>query len=277
MAFKNFVPSIWSIGIERELEKALVFAEDCNRKYEGEVKKMGDSVRILGVGRPTIITTTDSEIKLSGPEVVDDTSVVLPIKQISYYNFKVDDIDTRQSQGSLLDALTGESSYGIANAMDTHIASMAACREAIKLSKAPIVLTKDNVLAEIDKAIENLYLNDVRPNSDIVLTVPPWFYMLLKQAYTALDTDNSKILENGKVGKYGNVSVKMSNNVYKDENGASLVMLRTKNAIAFANPHTVAEAYRPQNEFSDAVKGFSLYQAKIVRPKELVVLNVKPN
>ena len=27
--------------------------------------------------------------------------------------------------------------------------------------------------------------------------------------------------------------------------------------------------------FSDAVKGFVLYQAKIVRPKELVVLNCK--
>ena len=41
------------------------------------------------------------------------------------------------------------------------------------------------------------------------MEVPPWFYMRLKQAYTALDTDNSKMLENGRVGKYGNVIVTM--------------------------------------------------------------------
>ena len=35
------------------------------------------------------------------------------------------------------------------------------------------------------------------------------------------------------------------------------------------------EAYRPEKGFSDALKGFVLYQAKIVRPKELVVLNCK--
>ena len=32
------------------------------------------------------------------------------------------------------------------------------------------------------------------------------------------------------------------------------------------------EAYRPQNLFSDAVKGLNLYGAKVIRPKELYVL-----
>ena len=54
MAYQNFIPTVWNEGIERELERLCVFVEDCNRKYEGAVKKKGESVTILGVGKPTI-------------------------------------------------------------------------------------------------------------------------------------------------------------------------------------------------------------------------------
>ena len=56
MAYKEFIPEIWAEKIERDLEKDCVYAEDCNRKYEGSVKKRGDTVHILGSGKPTIHT-----------------------------------------------------------------------------------------------------------------------------------------------------------------------------------------------------------------------------
>ena len=68
----------------------------------------------------------------------------------------------------------------------------------------------------------------------------------------------------------------MSNNVAKSANGATdYIQVKTRRAIAFAKPLTHTEAYRPENGFSDAVKGFILYDAKIVRPKEMFVMNVK--
>ena len=99
--------------------------------------------------------------------------------------------------------------------------------------------------------------------------------MILKRAYTDLDTDNSDILKNGKVGRYGSAIIKMSNNVAKDTSGNHLIQLKTDRAIAFANPMTHIEPYRPEKSFSDAVKGFILYDAMIVRPKELIVGKVK--
>ena len=276
MAYSNFVPSVWAEKIERSLEKSLVFAEDCNRQYEGDVKKAGDTVRILAVGKPTITTTTDGEILLSAAENVEDTSVTMNIKQIAYYNYKVDDIDKRQAVGSVMDALSLETTEELGNVVDKYIASFAKDRLAVKDSSTALQVTKDNVLGRIDSALQKLYENDVSPLTDIVITVSPRFYMLLKQAYTALDTDNTKILENGRVGKYGNITVKMSNNVARENNGSEdLIMLRTKRAIAFVNPLIHSEAYRPENGFSDAVKGFILYDAKIVRPREMIVLNVK--
>ena len=100
--------------------------------------------------------------------------------------------------------------------------------------------------------------------------------MILKQRYVDLDTDNSDMLKNGKVGRYGNVIVKMSNNVSsvtQSGHDVALIQLKTDRAIAFANPMTHVEPYRPEKSFSDAVKGFVLFDGKIVRPKEMIVLN----
>ena len=277
MGYKNFVPAVWAENIERELERKLVFAEDCNRQYEGSVKKAGDEVRILAVGKPTVTSTTDSEIVLGKAENVEDTAVTMKIRQIAYYNYKVDDIDKRQAVGNVMDALSYETTEEIGNIVDKYIANLAKDPLAVKDEKVAYTLNKDNVLAKVDEALRKLYENDVNPSSDVVLTVSPKFYMILKQAYAGLATDNVKLLENGRVGRYGNVEVKMSNNVCRDEKGNELPMLRTKRAIAYVNPLTHTEAYRPEEGFSDAVKGFILFDAKIVRPKEMIVLNVKYN
>lgn len=274
MSYNNFKPIIWSKHINRELERATVFAEDCNREYEGEVSKAGDTVRILGVGKPTIKTfkgTTD--ITLDKAETVGDTSTSLVIDTTSTFNYIVGDIDKRQSQGNVMEALSTEATQALANEMDIAIANLANDSLAIKADKADTQLTTDKILNYIDTQLEKLYENDVKPNSEIIMTVPPWFYTMLKQAYIKLDTDNSNMLENGKVGRYGNVIVKMSNNVAVNSSGHSMIQLKTKKALAFANPMTHTEPYRPDDKFADCVKGFVLYGQKIVRPKEMIVMN----
>ena len=276
MAYKKFIPEIWSEQYNRELEKALVFAEDCNRQYEGEVKQAGDTVRILGVGRPTISTTTTAtDLILPDAENVADTSISMKIDQVAYYNFKVGDIDKAQSVANgPMDALMAESAYGVADKMDQYIAKLAADTRADKLDATSTQITKANILNYVDKGLKKLYENNVSRNSKITMTVSPWFYTLMKQAYVDLDKNNSNMIENGKVGRYGNVIVKMSNNVHT-VGADSLIMLRTDKAIAFANPLTHVEAYRPGKAFADAVKGFVLYGGTIARPKEMVVLNCK--
>ena len=52
------------------------------------------------------------------------------------------------------------------------------------------------------------------------------------------------------------------------------IMVRTQRAIAYACPKIHVEPYRPEKDFKDAVKGFALYGAKIVRPKEMFLSKV---
>ncbi len=278
MAYSNFIPSVWAESINRELERACVFVEDCNRQYEGNVKSRGDSVHILGVGKPTIKTMdrAGASGEIDAAEEIEDTSVVLNINQIRYFNYKVGDIDKAQAVGGLMDALSAETSEGLANAMDKYIAEMAIDSNVPKLTATPTVITKDNILETLDDAIQKLQENDVNLSSGITITISPRFYKLFKQAHISKDTDNSDYLKNGKVAMYGSVTVKMSNNVAKTDNGATdNIMIRTKRAIAFVNPLTHTEAYRPEKTFADAVKGYVLFDGKVVRPKEIININVK--
>lgn len=271
MAYQNFIPTVWAEAINRELEREHVFVADTNRQYEGEVKQKGDSVRILGVGKPTITTQTGKNITLGKAEDVADQSITLNINQVAYFNYKVDDIDKRQAVGGLMEALSKETSEGLADVMDKFVANMSLNKQAVVFNSSATTITKDNILSTIDEMLVKLLENDVKRNSDITLTLSPKHVMLLKQAYTHLDTDNSVMLKNGVVGRYNGITIKESNNCAKDSSGNYMVQLKTKRAIAFVNPMIHTEAYRPEDGFSDAVKGFILYDGIIARPKELIV------
>lgn len=282
MSYANFIPTVWNAQIDRELERLCVFVEDCNRKYEGKVSGVGESVKIIGVGRPTIksIAKADRNNDIDTAETVEDTSIVLQINQIRYFNYKVGDIDKAQAVNGIMDALQGETNEGLASEVDTYIAGLAKKAEAKKLyaaAKKVVAGTAStgevNVLRALRDAKKALFKNDVKQSTKIVATVDADFADLFVEAYTDKNTDNSENLKNGAIAKFSGLVIKASNNVALDASSNSLIMVRTQRAIAFAKPLTHTEAYRPEKGFADAVKGFILFDAKIVRPKELVVIN----
>jgi hypothetical protein len=270
MAYDNFIPEIWAQKIERDLERDCVFAEDCNRQYEGQVSKCGDTVHILGTGKPTISTLARENASgdITGPEEVDGTDTILVIDQIRYFNFMVGDIDKAQAVDGVLDTLTKEANEGLADEVDKYIAALVA-NAGNTVTKTD--LSKDNVLDALDEGQQKLYENDVKATTEVVVVIPPAIYTLFRRAYLREDTNNHEELKHGKVGKYGNMTVKLSNNVNKSGSTYNC-MMRTKRAVAYAQPVRHVEAYRPQGKFADAVKGFILFGAKVVRPKEMVKL-----
>ena len=45
MAIEKFIPEIWAKQFDKELEKDLVFYENCNHRYEGMAKQPGDTIK----------------------------------------------------------------------------------------------------------------------------------------------------------------------------------------------------------------------------------------
>ena len=279
MSYQNFKAKIWAKAIDTELKRAFVFADGTNQSYSGQIKGLGDTVRILGVGKPTVTEhdLQSGDITLSAPEKISDTSVSLVVDKAAYFNYGVGDIDKAQGAGNVLSVLNTEASEEVANAIDKHISNLdnpdSGTVGLQMFSKTQI--TNANVMATLDACQAMLYANDVSPATEVEMILPPWLYMAFRQAYQNKDTDNSEYLTNGKVARYGNMTVKMSNNVTIKNDGTRdvyYVQIRTKRAIAVAMSEAHTEPYRPESKFEDAVKGFKLYGAKIVRPKELVVL-----
>lgn len=277
MSTQKFKRIVWATQFEEDLEKACVFRENTNRKYEGLAKEPGDSVKILGVGKPTIRSWTDGKLHaLDTAEEVEDLSMTMPINQVVDFNFKVGDLDKAQStgDGSILSEYMKEAKDLVAEKMDGFIAKFAKDKNVKVSETASTALTKDTILDFVDKGILALLNNNVSRNTEVTLTAPPWFIMMLKRAYVHLDTDNSNMLANGRVGRYGGIILKESTNVYNDGT-YDFIQVKTNRAIAFVNPYTHMEPYRPQEHFADAIKGYSIFDGKVVRPKEIVVLKAK--
>ena len=275
MALDQLKPEIIAKKIEQELEKKMVFLDMCNREYEGEIKSAGDSVKIVQLARPTITTTTDgAPITISAFEELQSSAITMQVLQQSYFAPVLHDIDERQSIPGVLEKIAVGGAYQLADTMDAHISAV--CATGVKDASSSYQLTASNALEKIDAALAILYGNNVPFNDDIELVVTPRAYILIKQALVNTDTDNSAMLEKGIASMYGNVKIKVSNNVTTASAGAEdLLVLRTKRAVAFVEQINKVETGRVEKGFGTFVKGLGLYQAKLVQPKELVLMNVK--
>ena len=285
MAIEKFKPIIWTTKFQEDLDMKLVLKEDCNLEYEGVAKGPGDTVKILGLGDPTLAEYSDGKLHDVTFEDIEDDSQTLPINQVVEFGFKVDDLDKRQAQGGsgLLGKYMEKAKNKVATAMDTYIAGLVADARVTNYvpqanATAGTALGEVNeltILNDFGKVLTMLLERNVSRDDYISWTIPPFITEILKRAYVDLDTNNSEMLRNGKVGKYSNVIIKESNNLYVDSNGYYHLPLRTKQAVAFVNPHTHMEPLRLQNSFHDAVKGYSVFDGKVLPAKEIIDFMVK--
>lgn len=262
MAYTNFKRTFWTEFVQRELAKALVAGQVCDKQYEGIIRKRGDRVKILGIGKPTISDFTGT---LSDPETVEDTSIFLDIDKAKSFHFIVDDIDKAQSAPGVLDELTKEASLGLSEAADTDLLKLHSTGgEKITASN----ITSAVVLDKLSDALVKLWSNHVPKGTTVYAVVSPSFYKRVMISGIKLDTDNSQKLKTGYIGTYLGVHLLLSNNIQK-KTTAEMIPVLTKNAIAYAGQINDVESYRPEKKFGDAVKGLLVYGTKIVRPKEV--------
>lgn len=269
MAYENFKPTVWSKYIMRELERKCKLVDDCWKQFEGEAKR-GKEVKILGVGTPSIKDYTGASI--GTPEAVADSSTILKIDQAKYFNFAVDDVDRAQAQEGLMEALMDEATQAMAVTRDKYVAAQAVNAGAFSTSAA--ITTAAAAKKAIDTGILWLRENDVAIEDNVVIEVAPFLYQLLRDQLVELKTDNDTLIKKGIVGMYDNCKVKLTNNLYSDGTD-TYMMIRTKKAIAFAGGIDEVEAYRPQDLFSDAIKGLNCFGARVLRPKEIYVIKAR--
>ncbi|MGY0373219.1 phage major capsid protein [Clostridium sp. JNZ J1-5] len=271
MAVQNFIPTIWSARLNEGFKKALVYGNCVNTDYEGEIKGLGSAVKINSVGAVTI-DNYDKSKGINKPQELDSAQTTLTINQAKYFNFQVDDIDKAQANVDLLDAGIKEASYGLANVADQYIANFyteVKAGNTIGDDTTPIVPTVANAYDYLVDLGVILDENDV-PEINRFVVVPSWFYgLLLKDPRFTKEID---VMRTGFVGNIDNMAVFKSNNVPNTTGAKYKIIAGHKSAISFAGQVDSVEAYRPESQFSDAVKGLHVYGTKCIKPEGIAVL-----
>ena len=275
MAIKNFIPTVWSENLYQELDKKYIAVANCNREYEGEIRERGNTVRICGINDVTVSEYTKNA-NMSAPAALSDTVRDLVIDQAKYFNFQIDDIDRAQSSPKLMEAAMKNAANALANDADSYVFSLHSQAGKTLTSEA---VTTENIIDILIDARTALFEGNVSDPGDIVIEVSPEIAGLILKAKVHLSTDNTDSLEAGCIGSIGGCKIFVSSNIVKVEGESGYThkcFARTKRAIAFAEQLSEIDAYRPELRFADAVKGLHLYGAKVVYPKEMVLLNLKP-
>lgn len=263
MAVSNFIQTIWSKNIQDDLELKTKLVQNCTREYQGDVKYAG-SVKILGVGEPTIgayDNTQDISI-----EEMSDRGQILPIDQANYFAFYVDDINEAQSVPGLAKKYQEKAVHGLATARDTYIANL------IKSGFYAVTAAGTShaqVTAAIDGAI--VKLRERNFDEEGVIEISPAVYNVFKQDLIDISTNNPDYIKRGVVGYYDGFEVIMSNNLAKDSTYV-YCDIRGKKAIAFAGQINEVEALRAEKKFKDIVRGLDTFGAKIIDNERLQVV-----
>ena len=275
MSIVNFRPEIWSANLLVALRKTLVYSNLTNRDYEGEITQAGDTVRITSVGRPTISNYVPNSTVIN-PEQVSDSQRTLVVDQSKYFAFAVDDVDARQAKGNVIPQSINEAAFGFADVIDQYLANTmytgiqtANQLGAITVNSATTPSDAyDKVLVPLKIQLD---LANVPTQGRTVVVRPELHGCLLRDSrfIKVNESGTAEGLRNGMVGRAAGFDIILSNNAPLVTGSQYATIAGNSSAFTFAEQINKTEAYRPQNSFSDAVKGLVLYGGKLVRPDSL--------
>lgn len=278
MAVTNFVPDLWSANLLVALRKNHVGAAICNRDYEGEIKRQGDSVKITSVNRPTIGTyTPHTDITV---EDIDDATRSLVVDQAKYFAFELDDVERAQAVdgAGLMAQATSEAGYGLKDVLDAYVlTTLAAGVSASAPDNSVAEATISSASAAYDRLVDMAVLLD---NSNVpeegrwAVITPAFHGWLLKDSrfVGSGDAPGAATRANGRVGEAAGLQIFKSNNL-PDGPGAGAgknLLAGYRGAATLAEQIVSVEAARMEKRFADMVKGLHVYGLKVTRAEALV-------
>lgn len=270
------IPTIWSARILAHLEKGFVYgAAFTNRNYEGEIRDAGDTVKILQVGP---VEVGDYAGVLADAQNLTDSAQVLTVDQRKYFNFHVDDVDSRASVLALVDEGSKQAAQAMSQVRDVFVAGFHKDVDAANLvgdDATPLKVgfgsgeTKPyDAFLDLTQRLDEA---DV-PAIDRRAVLPPWMVRGIKAQFGDRGSGlGDTIAANGLIGQLDGVAIYQSTNVPTSADGnASKVMVGLP-FITFADAIVKTETYRPEKKFATGVKGLHVYGARLTQPKGLTV------
>lgn len=271
MAIINSIPKLVSTKILRTLEKDLIAEKICTMQPDAPIKKEGDTVYFSGLADPTINDYTGSITY----ENLQDGTVALLIDQKKYYAFTIPDIEAFQSNIDVKGSQVERAAYGLRDNADQYIFGLYAGAGTTITNAA---VTSANVLSTTSSAIRKLEENNVKPN-ERWMVISPWYKEKLILAGVKFQINSGMDGEKGGLSwcNYLDTDIYVSNNIVTTGSEGSYnskILAGSYNSIIFAKQLMKQRFIEElEDSFAGGASGLNVYGAKVLKPKELVLIN----
>ena len=253
MGFKR---TLWEATILNHYHNVSVADAICVKPVERQGEKVIFSVAGEGAVQDYSGTISYTDVATTDVELVFDKK--------KYFAIKMDDTDKAQTNLEVLQAVTEEHAYAMAEQVDKDVFAAAKTGAGKTLNNATLNAT--NVYDEIVNMGTELSKNKVPRANRFVVVNAEILGLLAKDARFTL---NPVVLENGIVEgqKINGLQV-----VVSEELPASTILAIHKSALGYDKILDKVEQIRLESSFGEAVRGLGVYGAKVLRPKGVVAL-----
>ena len=284
----NFLPEIYSQKVLKFFRKASVVEDITNTDYFGEIENFGDTVKIIK--EPTITVQDYARGTAVSTQDLADDQLTLVVDQGSYFAFKVDDIEERQSHVNFEALATSSGAYSLKKNYDYNVLKFiydnASDGTSTGTDASPIDgdAAVDNLANLVSTLKKNLDKNDV-PEENRCLVAPPEFFEQLRKAGAKLSDQSvmadggASQIRNGKVtdrplfgfNMYSTNAIAVSSGSAASHTFGSsgsnefAFLYGHMSGVATVNHIAKTELIRDPDSFADVVRGLHVFGRKILR------------
>ena len=288
LAQGNFTPQIFSQKVQKFFRRASVVEDITNTDYAGEIENFGDTVRLIK--EPTITVRDYARGQTVDTQVLADDQITMTVDQGSYFAFKVDDIEERQSHVNFEALATSSGAYSLKKNYDFNVLKFiydnASDGTGTGTDGSPIDgdAAVDTLANLVSTAKKNLDRNSV-PEENRWLVSSPEFFEQLRKAGAKLSDQSvmadggSSQIRNGKVhdrplfgfNMYQSNAIAVSGGSTAahtfGSSGANehVFLYGHMSAVATVNHIAKTELIRDPDSFADVVRGLHVFGRKILR------------
>ena len=285
----NWVPAVYSQKVQKFFRRASVVEDITNTDYAGEIENFGDTVNI--VKEPTITVNDYARGQTVNTQTLADDRLQLTVDQGSYFAFKVDDIEERQSHVNWEALATSSGAYSLKKNYDYNVlkniydnAATSAANTGTDGSPIDGDAATDTLADVISAAKTVLDANDV-PEENRWFVAPPAYYKQLRKAgakimdQSVMADGGASSMRNGMVTDrplfgfrlYSTNAIAVSSGAASSKTFGSAgsneyaFLYGHKGAVATANHIAKTELIRDPDSFSDIVRGLHVFGRKVLR------------
>jgi len=288
LAQGNFTPQIFSQKVQKFFRRASVVEDITNTDYAGEIENFGDTVKIIK--EPTITVKDYARGQTVDTQVLADDQITMTVDQGSYFAFKVDDIEERQSHVNFEALATSSGAYSLKKNYDYNVLKFiydnASDGTGSGTDGSPIDgdAAVDTLANLVSTAKKNLDKNDV-PEENRWLVAPPEFFEQLRKAggklsdQSVMNDGGASQIRNGKVtdrplfgfNMYSSNAIAVSSGSAASHTFGSsgsneyAYIYGHMSGVATVNHIAKTELIRDPDSFADVVRGLHVFGRKILR------------